>query len=210
MRSRILVADRSPFVRLALRAALAGEAMDVVAEAATAAETLAIARVERPDVVLLELGLDPSATALAELHRDLPATALVVLAPDDDEGPAVAAIRAGACGYLPADTPPECLPAVLRGVLAGEAAIPRRLVRRLLEQSARPALPSLPAGLQAPLTTREREVLALLCDGLSDGGVGRRLGVSEVTVRRHLSTAARKLRARRRDEAVATYRRLVA
>jgi DNA-binding NarL/FixJ family response regulator len=213
MTPRVIVADRSPLVRLAVRVALSRSGIEVVAEAGDAPAVLKAVSVHSPDAMLFDAELDLDMTVLAQIHSAAPDCALVVLAPDDSESSAMAAVRAGACGYLPKSTPPERLPAVIHGVLAGEAAIPRRLVRKLLVQvNARHA--GLPAAALSPdaepLTSREWEVIDMLSKGLSDRHVSERLGVSDVTVRRHAASAARKLRASRREDAVAIFRRAVA
>jgi DNA-binding NarL/FixJ family response regulator len=150
---------------------------------------------------------------MTAVRRELPGTALIVLSPDESDARAMAAVGAGACGFVPKDTSPDRLPDIVRGAVAGEAAIPRRLVRRLLERIATPHVVQLWAcdpGPAEPLTAREREVLERLAGGMTDERIGVELGVSEITVRRHASTAARKLRTGRREDAVAAFRRLVA
>ena len=206
MTPRVVIADRSAFVRLAVRSALAAEAIAVVAEAEDAAGALRAVVAHRPDAVLFDAELDEDLQTLAAVGRELPGAALIVLSPDASEARALAALRAGACGFLPKDTPPDRLPDIVRGAVAGEAAIPRQLVRRLLERITAPQ----PADAAEPLTARERQVLERLARGLSDRAIGSELGVSEVTVRRHAATAARKLHAGQRSDAVAAFRRLVA
>lgn len=204
MTLRVVIADRSAFVRVAVRSALEAEGIAVVAEAGQAAEARRAILAHRPDAVLLDAELDDEDMAmLAAVRRELPGAALIVLSPDESEARAMASVCAGACGFLPKDTSPDRLPDIVRGAVAGEAAIPRRVVRRLLEGIAG-------TGPAEPLTARELEVLERLAQGLSDRHIGQELGVSEVTVRRHAATAARKLHAGRREDAVAAFRRLVA
>jgi DNA-binding NarL/FixJ family response regulator len=205
---RVVIADRSPYVRVAVRGALEAEGIEVVAEADDAAVADREIRRHRPDAVLLDAELDELIAVLAAVRRELPGTALIVLSPDTSDARAIAAVRAGACGFLPKDTSPDRLPAVVRGAVAGEAAIPRRIVRRLLEQIAAPHAPQ--PEEPEPLTSRERQVLQHLTGGMTDRRIGRELGVSEVTVRRHAATAARKLRAADREDAIAAFRRLAA
>jgi DNA-binding NarL/FixJ family response regulator len=205
---RVVIADRSPYVRVAVRSALVAEGIEVVAEAEDAAAADREIRQHRPDAVLLDAELDELIAVLAAVRRELPGTALIVLSPDTSDARAIAAVRAGACGFLPKDTSPDRLPAVVRGAVAGEAAIPRRIVRRLLEQIAAPHPPQ--PEEPEPLTSRERQVLEHLTGGMTDRRIGRELGVSEVTVRRHAATAARKLRAADREDAIAAFRRLAA
>ena len=213
MRPRVVVADRSPLVRLAIRGALLQDGIDVVAETDNAAAAVAAATAHQPDAVLFDAELDADMSRLAEMRRVAPSSVLIVLAPDASETSAMAAVRAGAIGFLPKDTSPQRLPAIVRGALAGEAAIPRRLVARLLaqvnaRQSGRPQATLHPDA--EPLTSREWEVIDLLSKGLSDRRVGERLGVSDVTVRRHAASATRKLRSTCREDAVEIFRRSVA
>jgi len=208
MSLRVVVADRSAFVRVAVCSELLDAGIDVVAEAGDRATALAGIRTARPDAVLLDAELDEDMEVVAAVRRELPATAVIVLSPDASESRAIAAVAAGACGFVPKDTAPERLPDIVRGAVGGEAAIPRRLVRAMLERFAsRPAAHERVAP--GTLTVRESEVLELLAGGMSDGRIGEELGVSEITVRRHAATAARKLHAVRREDAVAAFRRLV-
>jgi DNA-binding NarL/FixJ family response regulator len=145
---------------------------------------------------------------LAAAHRAQPGAAFIVLSADDSADRALLAVRAGACGFLPTDTPPDRLADIVRGALAGEAAIPRVLIRRMLE---RMALCDVAEAVPPPrLTPRERDVLERIAQGLPDREVGAALGISEITVRRHTAAAARKLRVRRRTEAVAAFRSSIA
>jgi DNA-binding NarL/FixJ family response regulator len=114
------------------------------------------------------------------------------------------ALRAGAVGYLPKDMPPDRLPAALRGVLAGETALPRALVGPVLGK-----LRELPGGSGEArhmaglgLTEREDEIMRLLRSGLGTADIGRTLSLSPVTVRRHISTAVAKLGVANRSEAI--------
>jgi DNA-binding NarL/FixJ family response regulator len=210
---RVVIADRSAFVRVAVRGALVVDGIHVVAEADEAADALRAIMTHRPDAVLLDAELEDGVAVLAAVRQELPGTALIVLSPDESETRAMAAVGAGACGFVPKDTAPDRLPNIVRGAVAGEAAIPRRLVRRLLERITAPHAAQLwgtDPGPTEPLTARECEVLERLAEGMSDRQIGGDLGVSEVTVRRHAATGARKLRAGRREDAVAAFRRLVA
>ena len=136
MTLRVVIADRSAFVRVAVRSALEAEGIAVVAEADEAVGALRAILANRPDAVLVDAELDDVMAVLAAVRKELPETALIVLSPDKSEIRAMAAVRAGACGFLPKDTSPDRLPDIVRGAAAGEAAIPRRLVRRLLERIA--------------------------------------------------------------------------
>jgi DNA-binding NarL/FixJ family response regulator len=207
--TRVVVADRSPFVRMAVRSALTAAGIDVCAEAADAGTARRAIIELRPDVALLDAELDERLALVADLRAAVPEVALIVLSPDSSAARALAAVRAGACGFLPKSTPPERLPDIVLGAIAGEAAIPRRIVRRVLTLIA-DGTDVRRDSAHKPLTRREVEVLECSSRGLSDRSVGAELGVSEITVRRHLATASHKLGAARRDDAIAAFRRSVA
>ena len=208
MTPRVVIADRSGFVRLAVRNALVAAGIDVAAEADDAERALSAILALRPDAVLLEAELDEDFAVLAAARRAVPRAALIVLAQDDSEARALAAVRAGACGFLPTDTPPDRLADIVLGAIAGEAAIPRVMVRRLLERMT--VADGMAPDSPVPLTARERDVLERVARGMGDREIGDALGISEITVRRHAATAARKLHARRREDAVAAFRSFAA
>ncbi len=169
----------------------------VCAEAADGASAVLAARRERPDLCLLDIMMPGDGIeAAAQIATELPDTAIVMLSVSDNEDHLFDAIRAGASGYLLKDMDPDRLSAALSGVLAGEAAFPRRLMIRVIEEFSerqRRRVP-LPAGGRAELTGREWEILELLRAGNTTSATARRLGISQVTVRRHVSEAMRKLR----------------
>jgi DNA-binding NarL/FixJ family response regulator len=202
---RVLIADDHLGVRTGTRLALEEGGFVVCAEAADGPGAVEAARRERPDVCLLDVLMPGGGIeAAAQIAAELPDTAIVMLTVSDDEDHLFDAIRAGASGYLLKDMDPDRLPAALTGVLNGEAALPRRLVARLVEEFSerqRRRVP-LPAGGRAELTAREWETLELLRTGSSTASAARRLGISEVTVRRHVSEAVRKLRVADRQAAI--------
>ena len=206
MTARVVVADGSAFVRMAVQSALAPAGIAVVAEAEDAAGALRETLTHRPDAVLLDVELDEDIAIVAALRRESPGTALIILSPDESVTRALAAVCAGAVGFVPKRTAPERLPDIVRGAVAGEAAIPRRIMRGLLEHMAGPpayVAVSCPAG---PLRPREREILDRMARGMTDRHISAELRLSEVTVRRHAAAAARRLGARRREDAVAAFR----
>lgn len=201
---RIVVADGDPSVRIDVATALEASGCVVCGEAGTAAEAVTVAVQHRPDVVLIDIDLPGHGISAArELARRLPSTALVMFAATADDDDLFDSLRAGAAGYLLKDTDPDRLGHALRGVLDGEAAIPRHLVRRLTEEFRSPALPrfvqSSPAA--AKLTAREWQVMELLGSGLTTDQVARRLFLSRSTVRVHVSSALKKLRVTDRESA---------
>jgi DNA-binding NarL/FixJ family response regulator len=202
----VLIADDHAAARAGVRGALERGGFVICAEAASGPEAVAAALRERPDACLLDVhmpgggGID----AAAEISERLPGTAIAMLTVSADEDDLFAAIQAGAVGYLLKDVDPERLPHALAGVLAGEAAIPRPLVGRIVAELGarrRRRVPLARGG--AELTPREWEILELLHDGASTAQVAERLGVSQVTVRRHVSAVLHKLRVEDRGGAFA-------
>lgn len=204
--ARVLLADDHAPTRADIRDALeADERFLVVAEAADAAGAVSRAMRVRPDVCVLDLNMPGSGAAAAwEIASRLPATKVVMLTVSDDDEHVRSALRAGAAGYLLKDMNPERLPHALADVLAGEVAIPRRLVTRLVEDyrdgGRRRRL--LADDVRSQLTSREWEVLDLLRRGLSTREIASRLVVSNATVRSHVAALLRKLGVEDRDAAV--------
>ena len=194
----MLIADDHAPTRAGVRSALEEGGFAVVAEAARADTAVDCALRERPDVCVLDIGMPGSGiTAAARIAQDLPQTAVVMLTVSRDDRDLFASLRAGALGYLLKDMDPGRLAAALRGVLSGEAALPRTLVARLVEEfRAAERRPSrrLVRRRGATLTAREWDVLELLREQLTTAEIAHRLGVSAVTVRRHVSSILAKLR----------------
>jgi len=140
-----------------------------------------------------------------EVSRRIPGALVVVLTASEDPDDLADAIRAGACGYLVKSMDPDRIVHALRGVLAGEAAIPRFLVAGLVRDLQTLGRKRVIAGRngRADLTSREWEVLGLMCDGLNGPSIAERLYISPVTVRRHSAEVVRKLGVRDRGEAIA-------
>jgi DNA-binding NarL/FixJ family response regulator len=205
-RISVLLADDHAAVRAGIRLALAGEGFDVVAEATDGPEAVTMALESKPDIALLDVNMPGSGIKAAEeIVLALPETTVVMLTVSRDDDDLFAALRAGASGYLLKDTDPGRLPFALRGVLEGEAALPRGLVARLIEEfRTRGKRRRLPLMRQrgVELTEREWEVLEFLHDGLSTAEIAERLSISPVTVRRHVSEILKKLRVTSREEAV--------
>jgi DNA-binding NarL/FixJ family response regulator len=162
----------------------------------------------RPRVVLAELP-GGCIEAIRHVASEVPRTRLVVLSGRPSGEELVQAIRAGAVGYLARDTRSERLPEILRAVLAGEVALPRRHSQHLLEAlRGRDARRSqLAARSDASLTDREWEVLELLADDISTTEIAQRLGITEVTARRHISSLMAKLAVPDRASAAKLLRR---
>jgi DNA-binding NarL/FixJ family response regulator len=131
-RLRVLVADRHPNVRAALRADLEDGAFEVCAEAASAEEALAASYRERPDLCLVDAGLGGLALLVGRMTAESPAPRVVVTAVTRDEDALVAAFRAGAAGYLPKDVRARRLREALGAVAAGATMLPPTLAPRVL------------------------------------------------------------------------------
>ena len=146
---------------------------------------------------LLDIHMPGNGIAAADaIRRRLPGTAIVMLTVSEDDGDLFDALRAGASGYLLKDIDPARLPHALQGVLEGEAAMPRTLVARVLEEfrsrgSRKRVL--LPGRRPPELTPREWEVLELMREGLATAAIAERLFVEPVTVRTHVAAILRKL-----------------
>lgn len=204
---RVLVADGQPATRLGMRVALERDGQAVVAEAGTADEAVAAAERVAADVCLVDVALPGGGVAaVSRLAAALPAAVVIVVAAQACEDDLLAALRAGAAGYLLKDIGPSQLARAVRGALAGEAPLPRALAARVIEElRARDGARRLPGADGAPVTLspREAHVLGLLSRGLSTREVAQRLEISPVTVRRHASHAARRLGVPDRDAALA-------
>lgn len=204
---RVLVADDHPPTRAGVRAALERDGFVVCAEAGDARSAIETARRERPDVCLLDIHMPGDGIHAAEtISRELPDAAVVMLTVSRTDADLFNALRAGASGYLLKDIDPIRLPLALRGVLEGEAALPRRLVALLIEEfrerKRRRRIP-LVGRRGVELTDREWEVLDLMKQGLSTEDIATRLFISPVTVRTHVSSVLRKLHVSTREAAVA-------
>jgi DNA-binding NarL/FixJ family response regulator len=201
---RVVIADDHVPMRVRVRQALEDGGCEVVGEGATADDAVRLALEHHPDVALLDIQMPGSGIrAAAQIAKELPETAIVMLTQSREDEDLFDSLRAGASGYLLKDTDPARLTETLRGVLAGEAAMPRRLVARILDEFRAPTkrrfLRSSPAA--ARLSTREWEVMELLGEGLSTEEVAGRLFVSPTTVRVHVSTVLKKLRVKDRQSA---------
>ncbi len=131
----VVIADDHPVIRLGVRMALMRGGFAVVAEAADADGAVSAVLRERPDVCLLDVNMPGGGIAAAsKVAEKSPATSIVMLTVSDSAEDVLAALRAGAIGYLPKDTRPDRLPAALCGVLKGEAALPRALVGVVLHR----------------------------------------------------------------------------
>jgi DNA-binding NarL/FixJ family response regulator len=202
---RVVLADDHPSTMVGVQRALEAAGMEVVGTAGDASGAIDLALEHEPDVCVLDVHMPGGGGIVAarRITADLPSTAVVMLTISDDDQDLFAALRAGASGYLLKDMDPDRLPNALQGILRGEAAVPRELVTRIMEEyrgtgQRRVVL----ADRTVELTEREHDILLRLRDGESTKVIAEALFVSQVTVRRHISTAMKKLRAADREEAI--------
>jgi two-component system, NarL family, response regulator LiaR len=191
---RVLIADDHAVVRQGLRTFLElQEDIEVVGDVADGEQAVAAAVDLDPDVVLMDLvmpGVD-GVEAIGRIARRSPATRVIALTSFLDDDKVLPAVRAGAAGYLLKDVGPNDLVRAIRTVHEGEALLHPAVAARLMEEVAGRRRPSVQDG--DPLTARERDVLAEIARGLSNKRIARELGISEATVKVHVSNVLRKL-----------------
>ncbi|MEO3929331.1 response regulator transcription factor [Micromonosporaceae bacterium B7E4] len=203
MTVRVLLADDQTLVRAGFRVLLErAPEIEVVAEATDGDEAIAQTRAHRPDVVLMDIRM-PGTDGLTATRRiladdRLPGVRVVVLTTFELDEYVYAALHAGASGFLLKNLEPDELRRAVRVVAAGDALLAPEVTRRLIAAYADgPEVP----GLHT-LTAREREVVTLVADGLSNAEVGTRLGMSAATAKTHANRAMTKLGARDRAQLV--------
>jgi len=205
---RVLVADDQDLVRIGLRTLLDSEdGMTVVAEAADGLAAVQLARQHRPDVVLMDVrmpGIDGiEATRRIAADRSLAGTRVVVLTTFEVDTYVFDALRHGASGFLTKDTRPADLIRAIRLVADGEALLSPSVTRKVVREFAtRPSRVLKPHPRLSSLTDREREIVGLVGEGLSNEEIAGRLAVSPATARTHVSRAMVKLAARDRAQLV--------
>ncbi|WP_427922576.1 response regulator [Streptomyces sp. cg40] len=203
---RVLLADDQTLVRAAFAMLVeSARDMEVVGQAATGREAVALARTSRADLVLMDIRMPDldgiEATRLIAADEDLAGVRVLVLTTYDTDENVVEALRAGASGFLVKDTRPAELLDAIRTVAAGEALLSpgptARLIARFLRSPAAPA-----TGGPECLSARERGVLALVARGLNNTEVAEALGLSPLTAKTHVSRIMGKLGARDRAQLV--------
>ena len=203
-RPRVLIAAENPPTRVGLRLAL--EAGADCSEVTDEHAAVAVAVRDRPDVCLIDFDFPACLRAIGAIVAQAPDTLVIVLARRADEGEFLAAMRAGASGYVPQGLDPARLPSVVEAAMRGEPAVPRQFVASLLDEirdlgRGRRSV-AIAGRRRVELTAREWEALDLLRQGRSTREIAAELRISQVTVRRHLSAAYTKLGVRTRLEAV--------
>jgi len=205
---RVAVADDQAIVRDGLKAQLGLVTdMEVVGEASTGAQAVAIARRTLPDVLLMDVRMPEldGIEATRQVCAD-PATEnvkVLILTTFDDDEQVYSAIRAGASGFLLKDVTPTVLHEAIRSVAAGDAVIAPAATRRLLTDLARRPGARGPRDSLGELTPREREVMVLVAQGLSNAEISGRLFLSPATTKTHVSRILTKVGARDRAQLVA-------
>jgi len=204
---RVLVTDDEPLIRAGIRMILSSaDDMEVVAEAANGREAVDIARSQRVDVALLDIQMPvmDGLTALAELRRSAPEVRVLILTTFGERQNVLRALGAGSAGFLLKDSAPAELMRAVRAAAAGEAYLSPGATRHVVD--------SLASGGTADraerarrrlekLTVRERDVLTLLGEGLSNADAGQRIHMSEATVKTYVSRILAKLECDNRVQA---------
>ena len=201
---RVLVADDQSLVRAGFRMLLSEEEdIEVVAEAANGLEAVEKAARFDPTVVLMDIRM-PELDGLEATRQILAAggdARILILTTFDLDEYVYEALRAGASGFVLKDDPPEQLIAAIRTVSAGDALLSPAVTRRVIQQFTRIPRAAQPSGLEQ-LTGRERDVLRLVAQGLSNAEIGEQLYIGETTVKTHVTHVLQKLQLRDRVQAV--------
>lgn len=202
---RVVIADDDAFARRVLRDGLQNAGFTVIAEATDGREAIELATYYSPDVVVLDLvmpGID-GIEATRRITEQAPGSKVIILTSNSDDDAGVTGLRAGAVGFLSKEMDLDALPRALESAHRGEAVVSRRLTMTLVERirGLRPDGVGM-RPVRSSLTSREWEVLDLLCDGRSTDDIADELVLSVETVRSHTKNIFRKLSVGTRDEAV--------
>lgn len=204
---RVVIADDEPLIRAGIRMILTSDReIDVVAEAANGREAVELARSHAVDVVLLDIQMPEmdGLSALAELRRTVPATRVIILTTFGERENVLRALEHGGAGFLLKDTAPAELIRAVRAAAAGDAYLSPGATRHVVDQLAtgRAAARAEEARRRVGvLSERERDVLALLGEGLSNADAGKRIHMSEATVKTYVSRILAKLDCENRVQA---------
>ncbi|MFD5326736.1 response regulator [Streptomyces sp. NPDC127092] len=204
---RVVIADDEPLIRAGIRMILTSDPeIEVVAEATNGREAVDLARAHAADVVLLDIQMPvlDGLSALPELRRAAPATRVIVLTTFGERENVLRALEHGGAGFLLKDTAPAELIRAVRAAAAGDAYLSPAATRHVVERLASGREAARAEEARARLTAlseREREVLALLGEGLSNADAGRRLHMSEATVKTYVSRILSKLGCENRVQA---------
>ncbi|MFD5556978.1 response regulator [Streptomyces sp. NPDC127068] len=204
---RVVIADDEPLIRAGIRLILTSDPeIEVVAEAANGREAVALALAHAPDVVLLDIQMPvmDGLAALGELRRAAPAVRAIILTTFGERDNVLRALESGGAGFLLKDTAPAELIGAVRAAAAGDAYLSPAATRHVVDQLASDRTAARGGAARArvaQLSDRERDVLALLGEGLSNADTGRRLHMSEATVKTYVSRILAKLECDNRVQA---------
>ncbi len=205
---RVLLADDQALIRAGFHVLLdAAEDLQVVGEAVDGQQAVDLARRERADVILMDIRM-PGVDGLEATRRicadeDLAGVKVIILTTFESDEHVYQALRAGASGFLVKDTEPADLIQAVRVVARGDALLSPSVTRRLITDIAsRPVRPAASGRLLAALTERERQVMTLVAEGLSNDEIAARLFLSPLTAKTHVSRIMTKLDARDRAQLV--------
>jgi DNA-binding NarL/FixJ family response regulator len=179
---RVLIADDHPVVRAGLQGMLLGQPdIQVVGEATTGAEAIALSQKLRPNVVLMDLRMPEmdGVSATVHIREQQPETHVLVLTTYDGDADILRAVEAGATGYLLKDAPRDDLFKAVRAAAAGDSFLATAVANRVMERVRVPP--------ECPLSEREVEVLTLVARGASNKEIGKQLWISDATVKTHLT-----------------------
>jgi DNA-binding NarL/FixJ family response regulator len=203
---RVLIVDDDALMRAGLRGVLSSDAaIEVVGEAADGQDAVHGARRHAPDVVLMDVRM-PAVDGIAATERllaEAPAVRVLILTTFEQDDYIFGALRAGASGFLLKRTRPEELIAAIHTIAAGDSLLSPSVTSRVIERMARQPVPDRSRDARlGELTPREREVLALIARGRSNGEIAAELVIEESTVKTHVKRVLLKLGARDRVQAV--------
>lgn len=190
---RVAIADDHDMVREGLRSMLAGSEFEIVGEAASGREAVELVRREGPEIVLMDVRMEDmdGLTALAEIKKETPTTAVLMVTTYQDASYLVRAIASGAAGYLLKGVGREELLEALRAVAGGESIIDPSMLRSVVESMSSQG--GHLASPHHPLTDRELEVLLLVAQGMTNQQIGEALFITEGTARAHIHNILQKL-----------------
>lgn len=202
---KLVVVDDQATVREALAVMLDLEAdVDVVATATNGAEAVDVAAGHRPDVVLMDLNMPvmDGVEATRRIRQGDPGTTVLVLTTFDDDESILAALQAGASGYLTKEADRSTILQAVRSAAQGQAVLAPEVQRRLLALASRATTAVPPDAPAHSLTAREREILQLIGEGLRNPEIAERLVISEATVKTHINNLFAKAGLHSRADAV--------
>jgi DNA-binding NarL/FixJ family response regulator len=196
---RVVVADDHPLFREGVVTSLRSNPdIEVVGQAQDAAGALRVVREELPDLVLLDVTMPGGGiSAAAQIASACPATRIVMLTVSEDEDDLLSAMKAGASGYVLKGVSASDLARVVRSVSGGEVYVAPSLAFGLLREMSAPP----PNDPLAELSVRERQVLELVANGMSNQEIGLKLGLAEKTIKHYMTNILTKLQVRSRVEA---------